>query len=98
MRMSMRRFTRLTNAFSKKLENQAHMVALYALWYNFVRIQQTLRTSPAMAAGIEKRLWSMEDVVRWSMLGRLRSAVKRWSVETRFIPFVLIWGFGLFGG
>ena len=62
MRMSMRRFTRLTNAFSKKLENHAHMVALYALWYNFVRIHKTLRTSPAMAAGIEKRLWSMEDV------------------------------------
>lgn len=63
MRMSMRRFTRLVNAFSKKLENHAHMVALYALWYNFVRIHKTLRTSPAMAAGIEKRLWSMEDVV-----------------------------------
>jgi IS1 family transposase len=63
MRMSMRRFTRLTNAFSKKLENHAHMVALYALWYNFVRIHKTLRTSPAMAAGIENRLWSMEDVV-----------------------------------
>src|SRR5436309_5747627 len=63
MRMSMRRFTRLTNAFSKKLENHDHMVALYALWYNFVRIQKTLRTSPAMAARIEKRLWSMEDVV-----------------------------------
>jgi hypothetical protein len=63
MRMSMRRFTRLTNAFSKKLENHEHMVALYALWYNFVRIHKTLRTSPAMAAGIEKRLWSMEDVV-----------------------------------
>src|SRR2546422_5102432 len=63
MRMSMRRFTRLTNAFSKKLENHAHMVALYALWYNFVRIHKTLRTSPAMAAGIETRLWSMEDVV-----------------------------------
>ncbi len=62
MRMSMRRFTRLTNAFSKKLENHAHMVALYALWYNFVRIHKTLRTSPAMAAGIESRLWSMEDV------------------------------------
>ena len=59
----MRRFTRLTNAFSKKLENHAHMVALYALWYNFVRIHKTLRTSPAMAAGIESRLWSMEDVV-----------------------------------
>jgi hypothetical protein len=63
MRMSMRRFTRLTNAFSKKLENHAHMVALYALWYNFVRIHKTLRVMPAMAAGIEKRLWSMEDVV-----------------------------------
>ncbi len=63
MRMSMRRFTRLTNAFSKKLQNHEHMVALYALWYNFVRIHKTLRTSPAMAAGIESRLWSMEDVV-----------------------------------
>ena len=62
MRMSMRRFTRLTNAFSKKLANHAHMVALYALWYNFVRIHKTLRMSPAMAAGIETRLWSMEDV------------------------------------
>ena len=59
----MRRFTRLTNAFSKKIENHAHMVALYALWYNFVRIHKTLRTSPAMAAGSETRLWSMEDVV-----------------------------------
>lgn len=62
MRMSMRRFTRLTNAFSKKLENHAHMVALYALWYNYVRQHKTLRMSPAMAAGIETRLWSMEDV------------------------------------
>jgi len=64
MRMAMRRFTRLTNAFSRKLDNHAHMVALYALWYNFVRIHKTLRMSPAMAAGIERRLWSMEDVVR----------------------------------
>jgi IS1 family transposase len=63
MRMSMRRFTRLTNAFSKKLENHAHMVALYALWYNFVRIHKTLRVTPAMAAEVETRLWSMEDVV-----------------------------------
>jgi hypothetical protein len=53
----------MLSAFSKKLENHAHMVALYALWYNFVRIHKTLRTSPAMAAGIEARLWSMEDVV-----------------------------------
>ncbi len=64
MRMAMRRFTRLTNAFSKKLENHARMVALYALWYNFVRVHKTLRMSPAMAAGIETQLWSMEDVVR----------------------------------
>jgi IS1 family transposase len=64
MRMSMRRFTRLTNAFSKKLENHEHMVALYALWYNFIRIHKTLRITPAMAAGIETRLWSMEDVAR----------------------------------
>ena len=63
MRMSMRRFTRLTNGFSKKVQNHAHMVALYALWYNFVRVHKTLRMSPAMAAGIESRLWSMEDVV-----------------------------------
>ena len=64
MRMAMRRFTRLTNAFSKKLENHAHMVALYALWYNFVRVHKTLRMTPAIAAEIETRLWSMEDVVR----------------------------------
>jgi hypothetical protein len=61
--MSMRRFTRLTSAFSKKLENHAHMVALYALWYNFVRIHKTLRVTPAMAAGIADRLWSMEDLL-----------------------------------
>jgi hypothetical protein len=63
MRMAMRRFTRLTNAFSKKLENYAHMVALYALWYNFVRVHKTLRMSPGAGGGIETRLWSMEDVV-----------------------------------
>src|ERR1700685_1017516 len=63
MRMSMRRFTRLTNAFSKKLENHAHMVALYALWYNFVRIHQTLRVTPAMQAGVTNRLWAVEDLI-----------------------------------
>lgn len=62
MRMHMRQFTRLTNAFSKKFENHAHMVALYAVWYNFVRVHKSLRVSPAMAAGISDRLWSMEDV------------------------------------
>lgn len=62
MRMHMRRFTRLTNAFSKKFESHAHMVALYTVWYNFVRVHKTLRVSPAMAAGVTDRLWSMEDV------------------------------------
>ena len=63
MRMSMRRFTRLTNGFSKKAENHAHMVALYTCWYNFVRMHKTLRCSPAMAAKLIGKLWSMEDVV-----------------------------------
>jgi IS1 family transposase len=63
MRMHMRRFTRLTNAFSKKVENHAHMVALHFMYSNFVRIHQTLRVSPAMAAGVTNRLWEMSDVV-----------------------------------
>jgi len=63
MRMSMRRFTRLTNAFSKKAANHIHMVALYTVFYNFVRQHKTVKCSPAMAAGITGKLWSMEDVV-----------------------------------
>src|SRR5258708_6674723 len=63
MRMQMRRFTRLTNAFSKKFENHCHMVALYAVSYNFVKMHKTLKMTPAMASGVSKRLWSMEDIV-----------------------------------
>jgi IS1 family transposase len=63
MRGSMRRFTRLTNAFSKRLENHCHQLALYFVFYNFVRVHKTLRMTPAMAAGIADRLWSMEDIV-----------------------------------
>jgi IS1 family transposase len=62
MRMSMRRFTRLTNAFSKKLDNHIHALALYFAFYNFCRVHKTLRMSPAMAAGITKTLWSLEDI------------------------------------
>jgi IS1 family transposase len=62
MRMHMRRFTRLTNAFSKKFENHMHMVALYTVWYNFVRVHKSLRMSPAMAAGVSDKLWSMEEI------------------------------------
>jgi IS1 family transposase len=63
MRMSMRRFTRLTNAFSKRIENHCHQLALYFVFYNFVRIHKTLRMTPAMAAGMSGRLWSVEDIV-----------------------------------
>lgn len=63
MRMSMRRFTRLTNAFSKKLDNHIHALALYFAHYNFCRIHKTLRTSPAMAAGITDKLWSLDDII-----------------------------------
>jgi IS1 family transposase len=64
MRMSMRRFTRLTNAFSKKVENHAAAVALYFMFYNFGRIHQTLRITPAMAAGVTDHVWGIEEIVR----------------------------------
>ena len=64
MRMQMRRFTRLTNAFSKKFENHMHMVALYTVWYNFIRIHKSLRVTPAMAAGLSETVWDMDDLVR----------------------------------
>jgi IS1 family transposase len=63
MRMHMRRFTRLTNAFSKKLENLAYQVALHQMFYNFVRVHQTLRVTPAMAAGVTDRLWEVSDII-----------------------------------
>jgi IS1 family transposase len=63
MRMHMRRFTRLTNAFSKKVENHAHMVALYTVWYNFIRAHKTLKTTPAIAAGITDRVWGFAEIV-----------------------------------
>jgi len=63
LRMHMRRFTRLTNAFSKKVENHAHAFALNAMYYNFVRIHTTLKVTPAMAAGVTNKLWEMKDLV-----------------------------------
>lgn len=63
IRMQNRRFTRLTNAFSKKFQNHVHALALYFAFYNFVRMHKTLRMTPAMAAGIADRLWTMEDIV-----------------------------------
>jgi hypothetical protein len=63
MRMHMRRFTRLTNAFSKKLENHIHMVALYTVWYNWIRPHKTLKTTPAVASGVTDRVWTMGEIV-----------------------------------
>jgi IS1 family transposase len=63
MRMSVRRFTRLTNAFSKKVENHEHMLALYFMYYNFARIHQTLRVTPAMEAGVSDHVWSLDEIV-----------------------------------
>ena len=63
MRMGMRRFTRLTNAFSKKIENHVHALAIYFVHYNWIRIHKTLRVSPAMAVGISKTLLSWEDIL-----------------------------------
>jgi IS1 family transposase len=72
MRMHMRRFTRLTNAFSKKLENHAYSVALHQMFYNFVRIHQTLRVTPAMAAGVTDKLWEIGDIV---------AVIEAWEAE-----------------
>ena len=63
MRMSMRRFTRLTNAFSKKIDNHRHAVALYFVYYNFCRVHQTLRVTPAMEAGVADHVWTVEEMV-----------------------------------
>ena len=63
MRMSMRRFTRLTNAFSKKVENHSAALALYFMYYNFGRVHQTLRVTPAMQAGIADHVWGIEEIV-----------------------------------
>ncbi len=63
MRMHMRRFTRLTNGFSKKVENHMHAVALHFMYYNFVKVHQTLKVTPAMEAGLTNRLWDIKDLV-----------------------------------
>jgi hypothetical protein len=64
MRMHMRRFTRLTNAFSKKVENHVRSLALFTTYYNFVKVHSKLRMSPAMAAGVADRLWDIADIVK----------------------------------
>jgi hypothetical protein len=63
MRMSMRRFTGLTNAFSKKLENHEAAIALHFMFYNFARVQQTLRVTPAIEAGVSNHVWTLSEIV-----------------------------------
>ena len=77
MRMHVRRFTRLTNGFSKKIENHAHQVALHFMYYNFMRIHQSLRVTPAMAAGVTSKLWSLADMVR---------VIEDWEAERMMKP------------
>jgi hypothetical protein len=80
--MHMRRFTRLTNALSKKVENHAYAVALHMMYYNFVKIHTKLRTSPAMAAGVSDRLWEIADIVAlWEAVEPNKTA---YSTTSRF--------------
>ena len=81
MRMSMRRFARLTNGFSKKLDNHIHALALYFAFYNFCRIHKTLKVTPAMAAGITDRLWSLEDIV--ALIEAIERPKKRGPYKTK---------------
>ena len=74
MRMSMRRFTRLTNAFSKSIENHRHAVALFYMHYNFGRVHQTLRVTPAMEAGISQHVWSIQEIILLADVNIVRSA------------------------
>jgi IS1 family transposase len=83
MRMRMRRFTRLTNAFSKKVENHAYAVALHMMYYNFVRLHQSLRVTPAMAAGVSDRLWEIGDIVALVEKAEAKVPTKRGPYKKR---------------
>jgi IS1 family transposase len=91
IRMGLRRFTRLTNAFSKKVKNHVHGLSIYFMHYNFVRIHQTLRVTPAMAAGVTNRLWELNDMVRvleaWEAeqeKAAIRASVQKPAVQEDF--------------
>lgn len=89
MRMQIRRFTRLTNAFSKKIDNHSHSVALHSMFYDFCRVHQTLHVTPAMEAGLTNHIWNLEEliallpkpIVRTSSLENdlLQQALQRYS-------------------
>jgi IS1 family transposase len=85
MRMGMRRFTRLTNGFSKKLENHIAAVSLHFMYYNFVRIHQTLRITPAMAAGVTDHVWEIADIVK--LVEDRKKDIRETSNERSYNPF-----------
>ena len=78
IRMHTRRFTRLTNGFSKKVENHAYAVALHMMYYNFVRLHGKVRMSPAMAAGVSDRLWEIGDIVALVKAADTRAKKRSW--------------------
>ena len=83
MRMHMRRFTRLTNGFSKKVENHAYAVALHMMYYNFVRLHSKLRTSPAVAAGVSTKVWEIGDIVALVEAEEAKSDRRRFHYNKR---------------
>ena len=83
MRMSMRRFTRLTNGFSKKVENHAHATALHHMYYNFVRIHKSLRCTPAKAENVTSKLWSIEDIIEVALPYQDKAPIKRGPSKKR---------------
>ena len=81
--MGMRRFTRLTNAFSKKVENLAAAVSVYFMHYNFCRVHQTLKTSPAVAAGVADHVWSLDEMIALLETAETAVPVKRGPYKKR---------------
>jgi hypothetical protein len=77
MRMGMRRFTRLTNGFSKKLENHAAAVSLYVAHYNLCRVHESLRITPAMALGVTDHIWSIDELIRGALHGAVQAPLGR---------------------
>jgi IS1 family transposase len=83
MRMGMRRFTRLTNAFSKKCDNHEHMLSIYYAFYNFARVHQTLKTTPAVASGVSDHVWKLEELVGLLEAREATAAVEERRVTLR---------------
>lgn len=84
--MSQRRFTRLTNGFSKKYENHCAAVALFAMHYNFCRVRETLRITPAIHLGVTDHIWSIGELLRAALSGRVRQEVEGHKAKFRVIP------------